>query len=318
MPFSIILFLIFMRIILNHTLMKKLFTIFLLYITIGAASAQDTTALVPADTSYWLRSVEGTFAFNQASFSGNWTGGGVNSVAFSTGILARANYAKDKWSWDNTMDLFYGVVKNQDEQSRKSNDRILLDSKLGLQAGNNWNYFLSMTFLSQFAPGYNFEDTGRTLISKFANPAYLTAALGMEYKPNDEFSLRISPFSPRFTFVTDRELYLNVPENYGVPIGETVRHEWLAMSLLADWNKQLSENLSLKARYALFANYETLAWDTIDHRLDMVLAAKVSNLISVTLTMMSIYDIDQDQKIQFSQGLGIGLVYKRGNFPEAK
>lgn len=298
--------------------MKKLITIFLFLITLGIASAQDSTETVKADTTYWLKSIEGTFALNQASFSGNWTGGGVNSIAFTTGIFARANYAKERWSWDNTMDLFYGVVKNQDEDGRKSNDRILIDSKVGLKAGDKWNYFVSMTFSSQFAPGYEFEDTGRTLISKFANPAYLTAALGMEYKPNEEFSLRLSPFSPRFTFVTDKDLYLNVPDNYGVPIGETVRHEWLAMSLLADWNKQLSENINLKARYGLFANYETLAWDTIDHRLDVVLSAKVSNLVSVTLTLMSLYDLDQDEKIQFSQGLGIGLVYKRGNFPEKK
>jgi hypothetical protein len=298
--------------------MKKLLSISLFLVTLGTASAQSTPDIVQADTTYWLRSIEGTFAFNQASFSGNWTGGGVNSIAFTTGIFARANYAKDRWTWDNTLDLLYGIVKNQGEEGRKSNDRILLDSKVGLQAGENWNYFGSLTFLSQFANGYLFEDGNRTLISKFANPAYLTFALGMEYKPNDEFSLRISPFSPRFTFVTDTDLYLNVPENYGVPIGDKVRYEWLAASVLADWNKQLSENLSLKARYSMFANYETLAFDAIDHRLDVILAAKVSNLISVTLNMTSLYDLDQDEKIQFSQGLGIGLVYKRGNFPEKK
>jgi hypothetical protein len=209
-------------------------------------------------------------------------------------------------------------VKNQDEDGRKSNDRIFLDSKVGLKAGKNWNYFFSVNFLSQFAPGYNFTDTDRTLISKFANPAYLTTALGLEFKPNDEFNLRLSPFSPRFTFVTDKELYLNEPKNYGVPIGETVRTEWLAFSLLADWNKKLSENINFKARYQMYANYETLSFDAIDHRLDLVLAAKVSNAISVTLTALTIYDLDQDEKIQFSQGLGIGLVYKRGNFPEKK
>lgn len=298
--------------------MKNLFTIILFLITLGIASAQDSTSIVKPDTTYWLKSIEGTFAFNQASFSGNWTGGGVNSVAFSSGIFARANYAKEKWTWDNTLDLFYGIVKNQDEDGRKSNDRILIDSKVGMKAGEKWNYFLAMTFASQFAPGYRFEDTDRTLISKFANPAYLTFSLGMEYKPNDEFSLRLSPVSPRFTFVTDKEIYLNVPDNYGVPIGETTRREWLAASLLADWNKQLSENLNLKARYGLYANYETLAWDTIDHRLDVILSAKVSNLISVTLSAMALYDLDQDEKIQFSQGLGIGIVYKRGNFPDPK
>jgi hypothetical protein len=296
---------------------KLLFAILALFISISGFSQTDSIPVLK-DTTYWLKSVEGTFALNQASFSGNWTGGGVNSVAFSAGILARANYAKERWTWDNTLDLLYGVVKNQDEDGRKSNDRIFLDSKVGLKASEKWNYFFSANFLSQFAPGYRFEDSGRTLISKFANPAFFTTAIGMEYKPNEEFSLRLSPFSPRFTFVTDKELYLNEPKNYGVEIGKTVRTEWLAFSLMADWNKKLSENINFKARYQMFANYETLTFDQLDHRLDLVLAAKVSNAVSVTLTSLMIYDFDQDEKIQFSQGLGIGLVYKRGNFPEKK
>lgn len=298
--------------------MKNVFTIFLFLLTIGFASAQDSTEVVPADTTYWLKSIEGTFALNQASFSGNWTAGGINSLAFSGGLVGRANYAKGKWLWDNTFDFIYGVLKNAGEDGRKSNDRIFIDTKVGYKATEKWNYFFAVNYLTQFAPGYNITDTERTLISKFSNPAFLTTALGMGYKPNNEFSLRLAPISPRFTFVTDKELYLNVPNNYGVPIGQTVRTEWLAFSLQADWDKKLSENITLKARYQMFANYETFAFDAIDHRFDLLLAAKVSNAISVTLTALAVYDLDQDEKIQFSQALGIGLVFKRGNFPDPK
>jgi hypothetical protein len=298
--------------------MKRFYTFFLLLFLVGQVIAQDQEALTKVDTSYWLKEIAGGLNINQASFSDNWKGGGVNSVAFSVYLNGRANYAKDKWSWDNQFDFIYGVVKNKGEDGRKSNDVLFMDTKVGYKINDKWNYFFGMNFLSQFAPGYNFTDTERTLISKFANPAYLTTALGLEYKPNDEFSLRISPFSPRWTFVSDTELYLNVPENYGVEIGETVRTEWLAFSLLADWNKKLSENLTLKMRYQMFANYETLAFKTIDHRLDVALTAKVSNLINVSLTSLTIYDFDQDSKIQFSQGLALGIAFKRGNFPEKK
>ena len=291
--------------------MKRIFTLFFLVFGVAIAQAQETEK----DTTYWLKEIGGGLNFNQASFSGNWTGGGVNSIAVGTYLQGRANYKKEKWTWDNTLDFIYGVVKNQDQDGRKSNDRLFLDSKVGYIIGEFWNLYSSANFLSQFAPGYNFDDTGRTLISKFANPAYLTFALGFEYKPNDEFSLRLSPFAPRFTFVTDTELYLNVPQNYGVPIGDKVRTELLAMNIMADWNKQLSENVSLLVRYQLYANYETLAFDTIDHRLDVALTAKVSNLINVSLTSLSIYDIDQDDKIQFSQGLALGISFKRSTFP---
>ena len=297
--------------------MKRFYTIFLFFLA-GHAIAQDQEAMTKVDTSYWLKEIAGGLNINQASFSDNWKGGGVNSVAFSVYLNGRANYAKDKWSWDNQFDFIYGVVKNKGEDGRKSNDVLFMDTKVGYKINDKWNYFFGMNFLTQFAPGYNFSDTERTLISKFANPAYLTTSLGLEYKPNNEFSLRISPFSPRWTFVTDTELYLNVPDNYGVEIGETVRTEWLAFSILADWNKKLSENLTLKMRYQMFANYETIAFKTIDHRLDVALTAKVSNLINVSLTSLTIYDFDQDSKIQFSQGLALGIAFKRGNFPEKK
>ncbi|MDN3204606.1 DUF3078 domain-containing protein [Algoriphagus sediminis] len=299
--------------------MKRLFTTaFLSLVVLFAVQAQDevTAEETKQDTTYWLKETSGGINLNQASFSGNWTGGGVNSIALGTYFFARRNYKKDKWSWDNTLDLLYGVVRNQGEDVRKSNDRIFLDSKVGLAINSKWNYFVSLNFLSQFAPGYDFSDNDRTLISKFMNPAYLTTAIGVEYKPNDEFSLRISPFSPRWTFVTDTELYLNVPENYGVEIGETVRTEAAAFSLLLDWNKKLSENVTFVTRYQMYANYQNFAFNAIDHRLDLALTAKVSDLINVSLTSLMIYDLDQDNAIQFSQGLALGIAFKRSTFPE--
>ncbi|MHA7131372.1 DUF3078 domain-containing protein [Algoriphagus namhaensis] len=296
--------------------MKRIFTTVLL--GIGMCSAVWAQEETKKDTTYWLKETSGGINLNQASFSGNWTGGGVNSIAVGTYLYGRANYAKDKWTWDNTMDFIYGIVKNQDESTRKSNDRIFLDTKVGYKINDKWNYFVSLNFLSQFAPGYEFSDSDRTLISKFMNPAYLTSAIGVEYKPNDDFSLRMSPFSPRWTFVTDTDLYLNVPENYGVDIGETVRTELAAFSLLMDYNKQLSENLTFVMRYQMYANYEDFAFDAIDHRLDLALTAKVSNLINVSLTSLMIYDLDQDEKIQFSQGLALGIAFKRSTFPEKK
>lgn len=298
--------------------MKKIFTIFLFLLTIGTVKAQDSVGIAKADTSYWLKEISGGLNINQASFSGNWTGGGVNSIAFSTNLLARANYAKDKWTWDNTLDLMYGVVKNKDEDGRKSNDRIYLDTKVGYKLSQKWNVYFAGNFLSQFAPGYNFDEDPKELISKWLNPGYLTTGFGFEYKPNSEFSLRLSPFSPRITFVTDTTIYRQVPSNYGVEIGKKIRYEWLAWNIQADWNKKISENLTFTMRYSLFANLETLAFNTLDHRLDLGLVAKITKAVNVSLSSLIIYDIDQDEKVQFSQGLALGVAFKRGNFPNPK
>jgi hypothetical protein len=55
-----------------------------------------------------------------------------------------------------------------------------------------------------------------------------------------------------------------------------VRKEWLAFQLQSEYNRDIAENLNLKVRYLLFTNLQTLALNTIDHRLDMSLTAKVT------------------------------------------
>jgi hypothetical protein len=300
--------------------MRKSILFVALFISIGLypALAQDAAPVdsaagqTLADTA-WTTEFSAGLNFNQAAFSGNWKNGGINSVAFGSIIAGKANYAKDRLTWDNEMELLFGIVSNEGERSRKSNDRIFLDTKVGYKMSGNWSTYFSLNFLSQFAKGYNYENDSSTLISNFLAPGYLTSSLGFEYKPNQEFALRLSPFSPRFTFVTDRNLYLTVPENYGVPIGKSIRTEWLALQVYATWDKNLTENLNLKSRYQLFANYETLDWKTIDHRLDITLTAKITNLINVTLTSINLYDIDQDPGIQYSQTLALGILYKVSN-----
>src|SRR5690606_27926732 len=268
--------------------MRKSILFVALFISIGLypALAQDAAPVdsaagqTLADTA-WTKEFSAGLNFNQAAFSGNWKNGGINSVAFGSIIAGKANYAKDRLTWDNEMELLFGIVSNEGESSRKSNDRIFLDTKLGYKMSGNWSSYFSLNFLSQFAKGYNYENDTRTLISNFLAPGYLTSSLGFEYKPNQEFALRLSPFSPRFTFVTDKDLYLTVPENYGVPIGKSVRTEWLALQVYATWDKNITETFNIRSRYQLFANYETLDWKTIDHRLDITLTAKITNFINV-------------------------------------
>tara|TARA_R110002124_G_scaffold244306_2_gene409411 strand:+ start:834 stop:1742 length:909 start_codon:yes stop_codon:yes gene_type:complete len=298
----------------NFLLTLLVFVVALNVVTAQVVSDSQEQAQTPVDTSYWQSEFSAGLNFNQAGFSGNWKSGGVNSVAFGSIIAGKALYQKDKISWDNELELLFGIVRNEGEGTRKSNDRIFLDSKLGYQLSKKWSSYFSVNYLSQFAEGYKYNEDGtQSLISKFMAPGYLTSSLGFEFKPSKEFFLRIGPFSPRFTFVSDNQIINNVPSNYGVLPGETVRIEWLAMQVFASLDKDISENLNLKSRYTMFANYETLSMKNIDHRLDLTLTAKISNIINVTLTGISLYDIDQDPGIQYSQGLALGILYKVGN-----
>ena len=297
--------------------MKNLFAFCLFLLTFSSFAQEevilDSAAVVLEDTKFWDSELSVGFNFNQAAFSGNWKAGGVNSVAFGSLVTGRANYTKGKYSWINQLEFIYGLVRNDGQDVRKSNDRIFLDSKAGYKLTEKWGYFGSVNFISQFTDGFDYSGDDPLRISGFFSPAFLTTGIGMEYMPNDAFNLRIAPISPRFTFVTDPTIADNVPTNYGVPIGSKVRTEWLAFQLFMTYTKSIADNPTLNARYQMFANYETLAFKNIDHRMDLTIAAKITKFVDVTFTSINVYDIDMDSKIQFSQALALGILYKVNN-----
>ena len=274
-----------------------------------------------SDTTYWKKAFVGSLSFNQASFSDNWKAGGVNSLGLNALLNYRANYLKGRHSWDNEIDLLFGFINTGKQGYRKNNDRIYLDTKYGYALGPKWNMFGALNILTQFTRGYRYETDSldrevELLISDFMAPGFFTASWGFEYVPKPFFKVRLSPLAPRLTVVRNQDLYVNVENNYGVEIGKTTRWEWLAFQLLADFNKDLSENVNLNFRYMMFANYETLELNKIDHRLDANLTVKFAKYFNMNLTAIMLYDYDQDGDIQFSQALGIGVIYTKKNYTD--
>jgi hypothetical protein len=301
---------------------KVFFIIIIGLLVTFAAHAQDTLSTPSQDTiSYWKRKLNFSVNVNQASFSSNWKGGGVNSFGLNSLFNYKFNYKKDKNSWDNEIDFLFGFVNNKGQGYRKTTDRIFLDTKYGYSLNKKWDFFTSLNFLSQFAKGYKYNDDNTSeLISDFVAPAFVTSAWGLEYHPVDYFKVRIAPFSPRLTIVNDPTRFTKSvgPEPYGVDSTETTRFEWLAFQLMAEFNKEIAKNMNLKWRYTMFANYETLELKTIDHRFDLNLTAKVNKYINVALGGILIYDYDQDSGVQLSQAFSLGFLYTFQNYVEDK
>lgn len=264
----------------------------------------------------WRTSTNFGLNFNQAAFSDNWVGGGINSIAFSSFFNYQAHYKQGNLSWDNEIDLLYGIISSKGQSSRKSQDRIYLDSKVGRSLSEQWNAYFSLNFLSQFGPGYRYEDDAQgieqaLLVSNFMSPGFLTASLGFEYDPSDRFTLRLSPLSSRLTFVTDTSVFQNVPARYGLEVGERVRRELYALQIQADYDNNLTETINLKARYLMFANYETFNPTHWDHRLELIFSASLTRFINVSLATIFLYDRDQVPDPQISQSLGVGILLQR-------
>jgi hypothetical protein len=284
------------------------------------AFSANAQVVKPDTTSNWKEKMIFNFNVNQASFSSNWKAGGINSIGLNGAFNYKADYKKGKTTWDNEIDLIYGFVNNDGQGFRKTVDRIFLDTKVGHSINTKWDMFTSLTFLSQFSKGYRYnDDETKNLISDIFAPAFITSAWGLEYHPVDYFKVRIAPFAPRVTILSDNNGRFDAVDPlrpYGVEVGSNTRYEWLAFQLTADFDKDIAQNLNLKWRYMMFANYETLAMKTIDHRLDLMISARVNKFISVGLGGILLYDIDQDTGAQVSQAFNFGFRYTFQNYAE--
>lgn len=288
--------------------------------------ALSTTAQVISvdSTSNWRKSLKAGLNINQAAFSGNWKGGGVNSFGFNTLFNYKANYKKDKTSWDNEIDLLYGMINNQGQGVRKTTDRFYLDTKIGHKLTDTWDAFFSINLLSQFANGYKYVKDANgveqgLLISQSFSPIFITTSFGAEWKPETYFKMRFSPIAPRVTILREndgRYAAVDPIAPYGVTVGKPERFEWYAFNMIADLDKDIAKNVNLKVRYMLFANYQTLEINKVDHRLDLSLTAKVGRFFNVNLGGIFLYDYDQDASPQYSQAISLGFLYTFQNFEQ--
>jgi Protein of unknown function (DUF3078) len=270
-------------------------------------------AIMPGyKVSYWHKSITFALNFNQSAFSNNYSAGGVSAIALGSNFDFKAEYNKTPFDYTTELNLIYGISKNKGQGSRKTNDRIFYDNKVASQISKHWLFFGSLTFESQFARGFQYGDGTAAnpdlLISNFMAPGYLTESMGLEYKPNKYFDLRLGAASARQTFVTDTTIYHNIPGNYGVTPGKTFNNN-LASQIVATIDKDLMPNLHLNARYALFIPYgESLGFVT--HRVDATLVAKVNSLINVTINGTFLYDKTTSPQPQGTEGLALGVIYK--------
>ncbi len=309
--------------------MNRIITIIVLTCLSFTGFAQDT--LFASKDTIWKCGGLAALNFTQVSLS-NWSAGGQNSLSGIALFNYFAYYKKGKNTWDSNIDLAYGLTQNGDNNPIKSEDKIDLATKYGRHAFKNWYYTALLGFKSQFSDGYNYPNDS-VKISNFLSPAYITLALGLDYKPNDNFSLLIAPITGRIIIVNDENLsdagaFGVDPAEYNafgtkVKDGETIRYEFGAL-IKAIYNKDILENVNLQTKLELFSNYLEEP-QNVDVNWEVLIAMKVNQYITATLSTQLIYDdntiiavdnnddgiIDENgPRTQFKEVLGVGLSYK--------
>lgn len=306
--------------------MKKLFLIAMLIAAPLALMAQDEKE-EDAIPNGWKTEGNISLLFNQAAFNHEWTGGGTSNFAGNLKVNYDFNYRKDKLSWDNRFLMDYGLSKNRgDKYTRKTNDRLELNSILGKQIKeSNWYYSFFLNLKTQFGKGYTFDDDldqhdpgYRTEKTHFFSPATLQLGPGLLWKKNDNLYVNIAPASAKYIFV-DKD-FTTVDESnqaaldaynddkyFGVDANKSGRFEFgTAISGYAKFN--LMDNITAENILNLYVDYLDKPQNIdVDYTLNIMM--KVNEFISTNSTFQAIYDDNAVQGFQIRESLGVGVTY---------
>ena len=286
---------------------------------IGSQFAVPTINYEPVTPpKFWTKGMLTELGFSQVSLT-NWAAGGSGSVALNSYVNAHANYAKGDMFWDNRGQLAYGFVQSFQDGYRKSDDRIVLDSKWGYKAINKFYFSANFNFRSQFTPGFEYSGTTAKKVSKMFAPAYLTLGLGIDFKPGNgkEFSLNFAPLTGNLVIVTDSLLRAK----YGNKPDEAAR--WaLGAQLKATLNKDLFKNLKVNTTLTLFSDYLNKP-QNIQVNWDLQLTYVLNKYFQTGLRTNLIYDdniliTDKDghsaPRVQFKEVFSVNFAYTFGMF----
>ena len=302
--------------------MKKfLFTALALFFAI-ATFAQDE------QPQGWTHKGNIGINLGQSSYT-NWAAGGQNSLTALGAFNYEIHYLKNKFKWDNTLNLSLGYcVYSFKKKPIKTDDLIEFSSLATFKATKQLNYGAELAFRSQFAKGFDYAKDSTNYISKFLAPGYLTLGLGIEWVPNKYFSLYFAPVTGRITFVNDQRLaevgaygvepgYFNPNDSTEWIPGKKIRYEFGARAV-AKFQYPIAKNIDFSTKLELFSNY-------LDHpeRIDVdwqnMLVLKVNDWLSANLSTHLIYDYDipfydeagiriKGSKVQFKEVLAIGFM----------
>ena len=177
-----------------------------------AAAAQSAAGdLKKVDTGEKAWKFSGVVGLNAAATGlWNWAAGGNNNVNAVASTKLRLLYHENNIAWDSNLDLEYGMswIDQEFDKFQKSSDHINFTTKFGWEFEKTWYLTVLGGFQSQFDLGRSYGGTADfdPIISKFLAPSYTDISVGIDWKPNDIFSVYLSPIAGRLTsvYVSDR------------------------------------------------------------------------------------------------------------------
>ena len=242
---------------------------------------------------FWTRKGDGFLQFMQNYVSGNWYKGGESNYSAVGSLTLEANYDnKNKWKWDNKLEMKLGFQRTRTDSIHKfksNEDLIRYTGKVGLEATKKWYYTLQLIAYTQFTRGLKANDY--KTYSDFMSPFNLNIGLGMDYKV-EAFdkkltgTVNLSPFAVNYRYV-DRSFFNSTewfPSRYGIDDGKHSLVD-VGSQITADLEWKMNDIVKWKSRFYAFTSYKRteIEWEN-------TFTLQVSKYISANLFLYPRFD----------------------------
>lgn len=237
----------------------------------------------------WSGKVDFGFDILSNLFINPTVGSGENRFNIGSSLNIQTVYNQGKFSWVNDLNMAYGIqkIRNRgeelDEESenafKKNIDNLWVNNKFLYRTSyfSKFYYSADLFFTSQLTKTYednyitDITDSGQP-ISNFLSPGLLQVSLGLDFQPNDYWSILISPLSYKSILVLDDEIANNfVTDNAGEFLGSLHGNQFtrntdgtinfqnynnqFGAAVRLTFKNEFSKRLSIYTNLLLFSNY---------------------------------------------------------------
>ena len=252
------------------------------------------------------------FNLSQAYFE-NWVSGGESAFNGILHLDYNFNFSSRKgWVWDNNLMISLGGNKTSSSKiTKKADDRFEINSQLGKQINQFWNYAIYLNFKSQLLPGFNYfnkdgvEKKDKT--TRIFSPTIIQLGIGAYFKKNSNAWINLSPLAARGILV-GAEFTRDLAEEqkyFGIKKGKTSLIN-LGGSVSGFFKLFLDDNITMENKFNIYSNYIQKI-QNIDFELNTILRMKVNRRISSNLIAHFLYDDDLIGRLQIRELFGAGL-----------
>lgn len=269
----------------------------LLALPVMAQETEQPAAPAPP----WSHTLVGDVTANQVALK-DWAQGGDNSLSWGYSLNGTSDRTIGSTVWSTTYKLAFGQNKLGDQAIRKVVDRLQVETSYTWKTERHLDPYLKGTLKTQSFRGYRYEESTRTAVSDFFDPAYLTQSAGLGVQPIPEAKTRLGA-ALRQIITRDFNSYADKKKTTKV---EQTRFDAGVESVTdAAWN--LADNIQLTSKLEIFVPVTKLGDTSIGN--DATMVVKLSQYITLNVNLQILKDPTSSDDVQIKQTTALGLRY---------